>query len=59
MDEDNEVFGLDMYNEKIEEPQATNAIRACVLNDFKEIEKVTNSPLRKFLNSALGDIEAS
>jgi len=38
-EEENEGYGLDMYNSKIEDPQATNALRTYIVKDFKVIQK--------------------
>jgi len=40
LEEDNEGFGLDLYNSKIEDPQATNALRSYIVEDLKKIQKV-------------------
>ena len=40
LDEDNEGFGLDMYNIKIDDPQATNASKASVIEEFTQLKKV-------------------
>lgn len=40
MEEENEGFGLDMYNPNVEDPQATNALRTYIGEDLKKIQKV-------------------
>jgi len=40
LDKDNEGYGLDKYNPKMEDPQATNASKTCILDDLEKIKKV-------------------
>lgn len=40
LDEENEAFGINVYNEKIEDPQATNALNASIINEMKSLLQV-------------------
>ncbi len=40
LDEENETFGINIYNEKIEDPQATNALNSSIINEMKTIIQV-------------------
>ena len=40
IEEENEGFGLDMYNPKSDDSQACNALRSCIIKDMEKITKV-------------------
>lgn len=42
IDSDNDGFGLNMYNQKIEDPQATNAVNTSIYSELLIIQKLNS-----------------
>lgn len=44
LDQDNDGYGLNMYNEKVEDPNATNALNTTIYFDLEDLKNKETQP---------------